>query len=182
MVRGLWSVSHILYHILAIYLICSYHISFVYISPVRIDKGCLLWIIGNVYEIQFAYDHVIKWKHFPRYWPFVRGIHWSPVNSPHKGPWRGALMFSLICALNKRLGKQSWGWWFETPSLSLWRHWNEHQISQRLVLNFHSPCFYVLISRGKYTQRTHDAIITSLLRQNDVMTLFWRFNGVIITQ
>ena len=42
------------------------------------------------------HDDVIKWKHFPRYWPFVRGIHRSPVNSPHKGQWRGALMFSLI--------------------------------------------------------------------------------------
>ena len=40
---------------------------------------------------------VINWKHLPRYWPFVRGIHRSPVNSPHKGQWRGALMFSLIC-------------------------------------------------------------------------------------
>ena len=44
------------------------------------------------------HDDVIKWKHLPRYWPFVRGIHRSPVNSPHKGLWRGALMFSLICA------------------------------------------------------------------------------------
>ena len=26
--------------------------------------------------------------------------------------------------LNKRLGKQSWGWWFEMPSRSLWRHCN----------------------------------------------------------
>ena len=43
------------------------------------------------------HDDVIKWKHFPRYWTFVRGIHRSPVNSPHKGQWRGALMFSLIC-------------------------------------------------------------------------------------
>ena len=43
------------------------------------------------------HDDVIKWKHFPRYWPFVRGIHQSPVNSLHKGQWRGALMFSLIC-------------------------------------------------------------------------------------
>ena len=42
-------------------------------------------------------DDVIKWKHFPRNWPFVRGIHRSPVKSPHKGQWRGALMFSLIC-------------------------------------------------------------------------------------
>ena len=41
---------------------------------------------------------VIKWKHVPRYWPFVRGIHRLPVNSPHKGQWRGALMFSLIYA------------------------------------------------------------------------------------
>ena len=29
---------------------------------------------------------------------FARGIHRSPVNSPHKGQWRGDLMFSLICA------------------------------------------------------------------------------------
>ena len=43
------------------------------------------------------HDDVIKWKYFPRYWPFVRGIHRSPVTSPHKGQWRGALMFSLIC-------------------------------------------------------------------------------------
>ena len=42
-------------------------------------------------------DDVIKWKPFLCYWPFVRGIHRSPVNSPHKGQWRGALMLSLIC-------------------------------------------------------------------------------------
>ena len=44
------------------------------------------------------HDDVIKWKHFPRYWPFVRGIHRPPVNSQHKGQWPGAFMFSLICA------------------------------------------------------------------------------------
>ena len=44
-----------------------------------------------------THDDVIKWKHFPRYWPFVREIHRSPVNFPHKGQWRGALMFTLIC-------------------------------------------------------------------------------------
>ena len=36
-------------------------------------------------------------ENFPRNWPFVQGIHQSLVNSPHKGQWRGALMFSLIC-------------------------------------------------------------------------------------
>ena len=43
------------------------------------------------------HDDVIKWKHFLRYCPFVRGIQRSPVNYPHKGRWRRALMFSLIC-------------------------------------------------------------------------------------
>ena len=54
--------------------------------------------------------------------PFLRGIYRSQVNSPHKGQWRRALMFSLIRALNKRFSKQAWGWWFEKPSRSLWRH------------------------------------------------------------
>ena len=49
------------------------------------------------HQINPYHDDVIKWKHFPRKWPFVRGIHRSPVNSPHKGQWRGALMFPLIC-------------------------------------------------------------------------------------
>ena len=55
------------------------------------DPLCLEFISNR------SHDDVIKWKLFPRYWPFVRGIHRSPVNSPHKGQWRGALMFSLIC-------------------------------------------------------------------------------------
>ena len=49
-----------------------------------------------------GHDDVIKWKHLHRYWPFVRGINRSPVNSPHKGKWHGVLMFSLICAWTNR--------------------------------------------------------------------------------
>ena len=83
--------------------------------------------IGIKYSLYFTlmgdlcHDDVTKWKHFPRYWPFLRGIHRWPVNSPHNGQWRGALIFSLIC---KRWSKQYWGWWFETPSRPLWRHCN----------------------------------------------------------
>ena len=71
-----------------------------------------------------SYDDVIKWKHFPRYWPFVRGIRRSPVKSPNKGQWRSFDVF-IDLRLNKRLSKQSWGWWFETLSRPLWRHSNE---------------------------------------------------------
>ena len=48
------------------------------------------------YEI--FHHYVIKWKHFPRCWSFVKGIHRSPVDSTHKGKWRGALAFSMRCA------------------------------------------------------------------------------------
>ena len=44
------------------------------------------------------HDNVMKWKHFPVCWLCVQGIHRSPVNSPRKGQWHGALMFPLICA------------------------------------------------------------------------------------
>ena len=67
----------------------------------------------------------MKWKHFPRYWLFVRGIHRWPVNSPHKGQWRGVLMFSLIYAWTNRFSsKPSRRRCFETPSRSLWCHCN----------------------------------------------------------
>ena len=67
------------------------------------------------------------WRHemgtFSALLAIVHGIHRSPVNSPHKGQWHGALMcFDL--RLNKQLSKQSWGWWFETPSHPLWCHCN----------------------------------------------------------
>ena len=36
--------------------------------------------------------------------------------------------------LNKRLSKQSWGWWFETPSHPLWRHCNVLWNVRRIVI------------------------------------------------
>ena len=80
-----------------------------------IDRDCLLIMLELAYDRSsklleipklfnscnqhswFIHDDVIKWKHFPLNWPFVRGIHRSPVNSLHKGLWRGTLMLSLIC-------------------------------------------------------------------------------------
>ena len=42
--------------------------------------------------------------------PFVRGIHRSQVNSPKKGQWRGALIFSFICAwINARVNNREAG-------------------------------------------------------------------------
>ena len=70
------------------------------------------------------HDDVIKWKHFPRYWPFVRGIHREFTGHRSQRPvTRSFDVFFDLC-LNKRLSKQSRGWWFETPSRPLWHHCN----------------------------------------------------------
>ena len=67
--------------------------------PTHIKRHSASMTIGP-WEIR-QYTKVL-WRHqmetFPRYWAFVWGIHRSPVSSPHKGQWHGALMFSLICA------------------------------------------------------------------------------------
>ena len=86
----------------------------------------------NIYDI---HDDVIKWKHFPRHWPFVRGIHWCPVNSPHKGQWRRALMFTLICArINGWVNNREAGDLRRYRS-QLWRHRNAlHTIFKMLLL------------------------------------------------
>ena len=59
---------------------------------------CQILFYPFVKSLFITHDDVIKWKHFPRYWPFVGEIHRSPMNSPNKGQWSGALTFSLICA------------------------------------------------------------------------------------
>ena len=80
--------------------------------------------------------------------PFVKGKYRVPVDFPHKGRWRWALMFSLICAPKNRLIKQSRRRWFETPSYSLWRHCNDHRKNQRgifcILISFEA-CFGLLL-------------------------------------
>ena len=82
------------------------------------------------YMLRIKHDDVMKWKHFPRYWPIVRGIHRSPVNSPHKGYWREALMFSLICAWIN-------GWVNNREAGDLRRHRAQYDVT--VMKNFSSP-------------------------------------------
>ena len=100
--------------------------------PQWVNKPITSWIVSRKHKITFRFsshssilkhgrlwrftfrDDVIKWKHFPRYWPFTWGIHRSPRSFD----------VSFDLRLNKRSSKQLWGWWFEMPSCSLWRRHN----------------------------------------------------------
>ena len=84
----------------------------------EICLGLANWCFGR------NHDNVIKWEHFPRYWPFVRETTsdgWFPSQRP---VMRGFDVFFDL-RLNKRLSKQSRRRWYKTPSHSLWRHCNE---------------------------------------------------------
>ena len=102
--------------------------------------------------VMCSHHDVIKWTHFPRYWPFVRGIHRSPVDSPYKSRWRGALIIDLC--VNKRLSKQSGRRWFEMPSRSLWSHCNEkHDVDGIRHMNAmasQTTCNLTLCSTGSW--------------------------------
>ena len=71
----------------------------------------------------------------------------SPVTGefPTPSQWRGAFFFFFFdLRLNKRLSKQSWGWWSQTPSRSLWRHCNDiyHKSLKPCEQFFWMTCVY----------------------------------------
>ena len=88
-----------------------------------------------------SHDDVIKWKHFPRYCPFVRGIHRSPVNSQHKGQWRGALMFSLICAWINR--------WVNNGEVGELRRYSAHYDVMVMIRGMTAP--FQLYNTGRHS-------------------------------
>ena len=72
----------------------------------------------------------------------MRGIHLWPVNSPHNGPVTRSFDVFFYLRLNKRLSKQSWGWWFETLSGPLWRHCNV--LAPRCIIIPQAVALYLL--------------------------------------
>ena len=88
-----WSMGKVILTLVVLNIFLETH-TYIYIyilthCPYEIDVTVTL-------NIQFSNSS--WWRHQMGKWPFVRGIHRSPVNSPHKGQWRGALLFSLTCA------------------------------------------------------------------------------------
>ena len=95
---------------------------------------------GYSHAISYHND-VIKWKHFPRYWPFVRGNHRFPANSPHKCQWRRALIFTLICA---RMN----GWVNNREAGDLRRHRAHYDV---IVMIFQNFCIHIYIHTQKFS-------------------------------
>ena len=77
----------------------------------------------HITRSNLRHDDVIRWKHFPRYWPFVRWIHRSLEFPAQRPVMRSFYVFFDLCP-NKQLSTRWWGWWCETPPSPLLRHCN----------------------------------------------------------
>ena len=89
----------------------------------------------------------------------------SPVTSEFPAQRPVTRSFDVFCDmyLIKRLSRQSWGSWFDTPLGSLWRHCNKHQM-----------CQYITRCATLLTPFNVFLIYTSALSDVCSSTQFWR--------
>ena len=123
-------------------------------------------------ELANVHDDVIK--HFRGHWSFVKGIHGSPVVSPHKGQWRRALGVIFHLRLNKRLRK--------SRDASHWRHHRAHYNVTAMLYRDHLS--WVSGHRKTYTTgnktRGEDmsSCTTRISSIDDILVfLFWSYSG-----
>ena len=113
------------------------------------------------------YKHDAWWRHQMEIFSALLAL--CAGNSPVTGELpaqrpvaRSFDVFSDLC-LNKRLSKQSWGWWFETLSHPLWRHCNvklESSISRPLIFK------EVLLQSMKFSELQNKYVIYALAKYN----------------
>ena len=74
-----------------------------------------IWIVYGIFMMTSS-----NGNNFPVTGPLC-GEFTGPGEFPAQRPVTRSLDVFFDQRLNKRLSKQSWGWWFETPPWSLWR-------------------------------------------------------------
>ena len=124
----------------------------------------------DYFGTEWRHDDVMKWKYFSRYWRFGTG------GFPSQRPVARSFDVFFDLCLNTRSSEQWRHRWMETPSWPLWRHCNGSNGQRHWLMSASESSGNV----GKYAQWTRHAMITSLLRQNEVATSFCRNNDVII--
>ena len=103
------------------------------ISKIKVSLVAAEWFNPIQHRSLCNHYDVIKWKHFPCYWPFVRefiGPRWIPRTKASDAELR----CFLYLRLNKPFSKHWWGWWFETLSRPLWRQSNDPFAGAKWVL------------------------------------------------
>ena len=104
-----------------------------YYKATKGNKGRTVCIKIGIYCAQRHYEvkkNCTWWRHqmetFSALLAICAGNSPVPGEFPAQRPVSRSFDVFLDLRLNKRLSKQSWGWWFETLSRPLWRHRNEN--------------------------------------------------------
>ena len=101
-------------------MVCWYHLIYFHAVSLSVSD-----------DVTWSMNTLISWWRYQME-TFSALLAFCAGNSPVTGEFpaqrpvmrRVDVFFDLNKRLNKRLSEQSWGWWFETPSRSLWRHRN----------------------------------------------------------
>ena len=93
----------------------------------------LIWIYQyHIWLFALASLAVTWWRHhaevFSAWLAICAGNSPVPGEFPTQGPVTRSFNVFFDLRLNTRLSKQPWGWWFETPAWSLWRHRNGNTV------------------------------------------------------
>ena len=87
-----------------------------------------LWSYSSCHTLICVKMCIAWWRHqmetFSALLAICAGNSPVPGEFPTQRPVTRSFDVYFDLRLNKRLSKQSWGWWFETPLRSLWRHRN----------------------------------------------------------
>ena len=126
--RSAYLMEHTVYHPITLYLA----------NKSWSNKSCFQWLSQNRLRVWWDMMTLSNRNIFRVTGPLCGEFTGHPSQKPVT--WNFDVFFHLC--LNKRLSNQSWGWWFETPPCSLWRHFNtllylriftiSHQIRRRL--------------------------------------------------
>ena len=109
------------------------------------------------------------------------GHRWTPLTKDSDAElW----CFFFIYALNKRLSKQWWGWWFEMPSRPLWRHCNGSYRFEILHAS-RGRCCRVSEWLTHWGRMTHIKKLTTIGSDNDLshgrhQTIIWTNAGILL--
>ena len=130
--RSLWRHRHILCLVIFCY-------ELIYVDFATKPTVLLYWHCGTIAPALTKQPRGVfaKWAKFARWRHQMETfsallaicVRNSPVTAefPEQKPVTQSFDVFFDLRLNKPLSKQSWGWWFETPSRSLWRHYNVHR-------------------------------------------------------
>ena len=123
---SLWTVLHILLSI-------KYQ---VYLRKIYRSRS-KLFSTKLCYIIVASWHHMAWWRHqmetFSALLAICAGNSPVPGEFPAQRPVTRGFDVFFDLRLNKRLSKQSWGWWFETPSCSLWCQCNGNRFGLTLL-------------------------------------------------